>query len=159
MKDKPKPKRRFFRYSLRTLMIVVTVFCILLGTVVKRARDQRLAVEAILEMGGWVFYEYQVNDHTNRTIMKNGRQYTLERLGKLPPPGPAWLRWIIGDEYFTTVNLVGMRGSQFNDASLEAVKPLTDLKRLALYNTKITDEGLKKLQEALPNCNIFPLAP
>ena len=47
-------KRRFFRYSLRTLFLVVTVFCILMGTVVKRARDQRLVVAAIRAVGGAV---------------------------------------------------------------------------------------------------------
>ena len=31
----PKP-RRFFRYSLRTLMIVVTLFCMWLGIIEKR---------------------------------------------------------------------------------------------------------------------------
>ena len=33
------PKRRFFRYSLRTLMIVVKVFCIWLGIIANRARN------------------------------------------------------------------------------------------------------------------------
>ena len=152
MTDKPKPRRRWLQFSLRTLFVVVTVFCVWVGITAKRARDQKYAVETIQEMGGWVFYEHQIDDRTNMTITRNGRLY--DRGGIPARPGPAWLRRIIGDEYFTTVNLVGMRGPQFNDASLEVVKPLTDLKRLALYDTKITNEGLKKLQEALPNCKI-----
>jgi len=149
--DQSKP-RRFFRYSLRTLFVVVTVFCVWVGITAKRARDQKYAVETIREMGGWVFYEHQLDDRP-MTITINGKLY--DRGGIPARPGPAWLRQIIGDEYFTTVNLVGMRGPQFNDASLEVVKLLTDLKRLALYDTKITNEGLKKLQKALPNCKMI----
>ena len=35
------PKRRFFRYSLRTLMLVVTVFCIWMGITVATDIPQR----------------------------------------------------------------------------------------------------------------------
>ena len=57
--DQPKPRRRFFRYSLRTLMIVVTVFCVWVGVIAKAAREQRLAVEAILAIDdGTVWYEH-----------------------------------------------------------------------------------------------------
>ncbi len=40
-----RSRRRFFRYSLRTLFVVVTVFCVWMGITAKRARDQRLAQE------------------------------------------------------------------------------------------------------------------
>ena len=122
------PKRRFFRYSLRTLMIVVTVFCIWLGITAKRARDQRQALEAILAAGGMILYDYQ---RTNSD-----------------PPGPEWLRRIIGDEYFFTIGYVDFSGSKVNDASLAAVvKCLTSVKYLSLFSTEVTDAGLKNLKE------------
>ncbi len=155
-----QPRRRFFRYSLRTLMLVVTVFCIGLGSIgiqIKQARHQRQAVEAILATGGIILYEYQ---RTNSD-----------------PPGPEWLRRIIGDEYFFTIGYVDFSGSKVNNASLAAVvnflasvkylslfstevtdeglenlKELTNLRIVHIISTKITDEGMKDLHQALPNC-------
>ena len=43
--DQPKPRRRWLQFSLRTLFVVVTVFCVWMGLVTKAARDQRQAVE------------------------------------------------------------------------------------------------------------------
>ena len=64
----PHPRRRFFRYSLRTLFIVVTVFCILLGMIVKQARDQRLAMEVIQAAGGKISYEHQRTNSAPRGL-------------------------------------------------------------------------------------------
>src|SRR5262245_37651668 len=41
------PRRRRFRFSLRTLFVVVTVLCVLLGREVNRVQEQRRAVEMI----------------------------------------------------------------------------------------------------------------
>ncbi len=55
------PKRRFFRYSLRTLMLVVTVFCVWMGITANQARDQKQAVEVVLGLGGTVLYEHEID--------------------------------------------------------------------------------------------------
>ncbi len=45
--------------------------------------------------------------------------------------------------------------TKVTDAGLEHLKGLTSLKVLDLYyRTKITDEGVQKLQTALPKCRI-----
>jgi len=49
---------------------------------------------------------------------------------------------------------VDLRGTKVTDAGLVHLKELTNLHTLYLINTKVTDEGVKKLQTALPNCNI-----
>ncbi len=43
---------------------------------------------------------------------------------------------------------------QVKDAGLEHLKGLMQLKKLVLHDTKVTDKGVKRLQEALPNCKI-----
>ena len=187
MTDNPKHRRRWLQFSLRTMLIVVTVFCIWMAIATKQARDQRQAVEMILEVGGRVKYDHE-NDQSG-------------------PPGPEWLRRLIGDEYFFSVTSVDLTGLDISDDSLAAVKRFTDLGWLHLNNTQITDaglvhlkgltnlqtlflgntqisdaglehlkgltnigllylrnsrvteEGVKKIQRALPNCKIFRKAP
>jgi hypothetical protein len=60
--DPPKRKRRWFQFSLRSLMIftmVCAVACGWLGTRIEQKREEREAVEAILKDRGWVVYDYQ----------------------------------------------------------------------------------------------------
>ena len=79
MTDKPKPKRRWLQFSLRTMLLVVTVFCIWLGITAKRARDQKQAIATIMEMGGGIGFQHKV-DNTE-------------------PPGPEWLRRLIAKRH------------------------------------------------------------
>ncbi len=121
------PHRRFFRYSLRTLFVVVTVFCVFLGIPVRRALDQKHVAEAFRNLGGSlkISYEYQITQSA--------------------PPGPEWLRRLIGDDYFFTIVALELRGSNINDANLAAIKRLTDIRWLDIDATKITDDGLEHL--------------
>ncbi len=50
---------------------------------------------------------------------------------------------------------IDVRGSQVTDAELHYIIAVMSPKgRLRLDNSKITDEGVKRLQQALPNCKI-----
>lgn len=57
-KQQPKRKRRWLRYSIRTLLIVVTIFCVALGYWVNRANRQRDVVKWVEENGGSVTYDF-----------------------------------------------------------------------------------------------------
>ncbi len=46
------------------------------------------------------------------------------------PPGPAWLRKLLGDDLFVTMTLADFKCAPVNDAGLEPVKGLTDLQWL-----------------------------
>ena len=52
-----KPRRRWLQVSLRTLLILVTLLSIGLGTFVHRGERQRRAVAAAKEVGGMLFYD------------------------------------------------------------------------------------------------------
>ena len=41
-----------------------------------------------------------------------------------------------------------------NDSDLENVAPLKELRQLDISDTKVTADGVAKLQQALPNCKI-----
>lgn len=164
MTEQPKPKRRWFRFSLKTLMLVVVLLSLPLGWFAMkmvRAERQRQAVEAIEEAGGVVFYEY----HYKGGALTVGAK----------PSGPAWLRQLVGEDFFwEAVNvdfftkgyvaraddmvledvkgLTGLKGlvlscAPVTDAGLEQLKGLTALESLSLGRTQVTDSGLENLKE------------
>jgi len=122
-----------------------------------QAKKQKEAVETLLKKGGTVIYDYE-----------------LSPSGFIPgaiPPSPAWLRKLLGDDFFRTVPIVHLPGVKLTHADLESLKwikqiqtldlekaPVTDsgleqikglntINKLYLSNTKITDKGMKHLEE------------
>ena len=57
--DPPKGKRRWFQFSLRTLLVVVLLAGVGARQLVTKAHRQKAAVETILRDGGTVHYDYQ----------------------------------------------------------------------------------------------------
>jgi hypothetical protein len=47
-----------------------------------------------------------------------------------------------------------LNDTQVTDAGLECLKGLTELEWLNLKNTQVTNDGVNKLQRALPHCKI-----
>lgn len=170
------PKRRWFRFSLRTLLVVVLLLSLPLGwfaVKLRQAEKQRKAVEAIREARGRVVYDYELKDD--------------EFYVRPEPPGPAWLRRLVGDDFFADVvhilttdwpdpprqsgdvflgHVNGLRHLEslnlfvtpVTDAGMENLEGLTTLETLTLYGTQITDggvgniKGLSKL-ESLSFCD------
>ncbi|MBC8876727.1 MAG: hypothetical protein H8E44_45440 [Planctomycetes bacterium] len=54
----------------------------------------------------------------------------------------------------TDLKALGLARTNVTDAGLEKLKRLTKLTHLDLSATQVTNEGIKELQEALPNCKI-----
>lgn len=107
-----RPKRRFLRVSLRTLLLLLTAGCIWIGWKVDKAHKQRAAVAWVKETGGEAYYDYERNtDHPM-------------------PPGPAWLRELIGIDLLSDVTLVFVGDASARSNSVSDVTPLADLKNL-----------------------------
>jgi len=160
----PRPKRRWYQFRLRTLLLLVVLVSVGMSwfTVkLHRARRQRAAVQGILGSGGSVLYDYDYVDDGRVTL---GGQ----------PPGPAWLRETLGVDFFcdvktvlllsdagaehleglTSVEWVVLDGPGVTDAVLDRLKGASRLRHLILVDTSVTDEGVKELREALPDCKI-----
>lgn len=137
--------RRCFQYSLRSFLVVLTAFAIWLGVIVNRAREQRETVKIIEAMGGELYYDWQ-----SAGLDAVGNPIDLE------PCGPAWLRRIVGNELFQTVDTVTfpyMPDSKQADIlrMIPRLQRLRSLKRILVIGANSQDT-IDKLTVALPNC-------
>jgi internalin A len=174
MPDQPPPacRRRWFRISVRALILLVFVFAVWLGHAVHRARLQRDAVVAVERAGGAIRYDWQ---------FQNGRL-----IARATPRVPRWLVDFLGIDHFGNVVAVDLRGcghiidlsktwegesipcdtdqvlahvgnlgrledlclegSSVSDTGLERLEGLSRLRRLNLDYTRVTDAGLAHLR-------------
>ena len=124
---KPKRKRRWFRFSLKTFLVLVTLFCVLmafLGALVYRVNKQREAVQWVKEHGGEIYYDYQW-------------ELSEGVIDDPDPPGPDWLRDLIGIDYFADVVFVDFDDTEIED--IESLRELTQLQILNLKGTQVSD--------------------
>src|SRR5215471_13446031 len=99
-------KSRWFRFSLRTLLLLITALCVWLGIQVNAARRQRDAVAKLQKASGEIYYDYQMVPQGG--LMQSGVPPGIRLRDEVVfpdrlPPGPAWLRKLIGDDCFPTV--------------------------------------------------------
>ncbi len=159
----PKRKRRWYQFSLRSLMIFTAIIAVLfgwLGSKFEQKRRQCAATEAIVKAGGQLSYDYE------RVKGKPGYWQPAE------PFGPAWLRAILGDNFFSEVDLIYCISAAENlkefprlrslrlmswgitDEAVESVKTLKELRDLGLIDAKLSDAAVNELHLALPRCYI-----
>src|SRR5258708_40790 len=67
MNESPKPRRRWFSFSLRTMFIIVTLIAATFGVRVNQVQRERNAVEAIRSLGGFVLYDDDGTDPNSRS--------------------------------------------------------------------------------------------
>ncbi len=126
-----------FQFSIRALLLLVVVVAIpfsWLETEIQQARKQRVVVEWIVNLRGFAFYDYELDP-------------SGDPIPGAKPPGPAWLRNLLGDDLLANVAEVYLTNSNVGDADLEHLKGLTQLRFLDLGGTKVGDVGLEHLSE------------
>ncbi|HEV3164766.1 MAG TPA: hypothetical protein VGZ22_12125 [Isosphaeraceae bacterium] len=138
----PEPRRRRLAFSLRMLMLVILGIACWLGWITNKAREQRRAVEAIREYGGFVHFDYE---------MANGNLV----LGR-EPSAPRWLRMLVGDAYFQDVAWVSLvydssSGKRYetarsDDRILAELEHFPQLKYLLFQKGQATDAGLAHIR-------------
>jgi hypothetical protein len=136
----PRYKLRWYQYSLRSLFLVTLLASIGMSFVavrMQRAREQKALVAAIERTGGCVDYDYQVDGP--RTPGLNSQ-----------PPGPAWLRQVLGIDFFADV----VRADVDTDSAMKYLKGFPRLHTLALYRPEVTDAGMAYL-DGLPQLQAF----
>ncbi len=108
------PRKCSFRISLRTLAVLVTALCVVLGWKVRQVERQKEVVAWVEQQGniGRVWYDYELSDAGDLIVD-----------AKLP--GPQWLRDLVGVDYFATVT-----GVRFTEIEVADILPLADLQSL-----------------------------
>jgi hypothetical protein len=137
------PWRRFPRFSVRGLVVVVLVIGVGLGWIVRRVQMQREAVAAIRNGGGIVFYDWEwCNGLTNlSSLILDGTQVSDAGLAHL--------------HGLTNLGSLSLGGTQVSDAGLPHLTGLVRLSVLWLGDTRVTDAGIRKLKQALPSLTIY----
>jgi hypothetical protein len=129
--DSPKRKRRWSQFSLRSLMVLTLICAVASAWVarkIERKRKEREAVDAIVKLGGAVGFDYQRVDYGAK------------------PPGPVWLRTLLGENFFCEVSDVQVGGPEVTDADIINLKRFTELKSLCLPEARVSDAGLVNIK-------------
>jgi hypothetical protein len=136
--EPPKCNRRWFQFSLRTLLIVTVVVAVIaggLGRGIENDRRESEVVKAVTSIGGCVYYDYERSG--------GGWSFGPE------PNGPRWLRAIFGENFFSEVALVGLSDTIVTDTDLPAIE------KNMTHVPEISAAGVKHLKAALPNCQVL----
>jgi hypothetical protein len=122
--------RRFLRFSLRGLLVLVAVCSVWLGIVFHRAREQARAVAAIRAAHGYVVYDYQGGE--------SGPFATSEV--------PSWLLDNLGVDFFHNVTDVLFDRVPVNDDVLAAVSRLPEVRYLFFSSLDVTGQSLANIK-------------
>jgi len=159
-----KSRRRWLQFRLRTLLSFVALLCVPLAWFawkIDQKRQERAVIEELNRLGGEILYDWQ-GKRLGETWQHDMKPDSDE------PTGPTWLRWLLGDAFFSDVVYVallprqripvGYRGAWRYDPSrkdaapflkdddLRLVATFPKLEELNLSNTDIGDVGLAHLR-------------
>lgn len=162
---------RRLQFSLRTILIVVTLAAVWTGWAVSKVKRRQRAIAAVERLGGFIDYQHH---------WRNG-----EFLPNAQPRASPWLRLLFGERYAAEpveIQLFAgpaMRADLFTDAEAESISQFNELTWLVLMDTKLTDAGLRhfhrlkklgrldvegtsvtevgvaELKRALPHCRVY----
>ncbi len=120
----PRPSRRWLQFSLRALLVFVTLCalaCSWLAVKLRETQREEAAAAAIEKVGGTAAWDAKLS-------------------------GPAWLRSLLGEHVFGNVTNVVLHGDKLSDTALEPLYSLNHLQRLDLSFANITDADIEHLQ-------------
>jgi hypothetical protein len=128
----PKPRRRWFQFSLRTLLVgTVLLSCAFAfyKEIFYRVHQQRRLISKIEKIGGRVGYD----DPYRRAVER-----------KLDPPGSPFVRWLVGNDAYASVEHIDLRQSGATDKDLDTLTEFPKLNAVSIDN-RFTQNGLISL--------------
>jgi hypothetical protein len=144
--------RRWFRFSLSALLVAIALLSVWLASVSSGARRQKWAVDVLKGTGVQLVYDYQVG--SDGSPLPDAEQN---------PPGPAWLRNLVGIDYVANVvRASGWAEFQIHD---DTVGIFADLPALQIIvGAYLSETGLAMLERVTKLRQLdamvqFPLRP
>jgi Leucine-rich repeat (LRR) protein len=152
-----QPWRRYLRFSVRGLIVLVLVIAAGMGWIVRQARLQREAVAAIIKAGGSAYYESDFNTGSSRDQPSEWKKWLEECIGI------DYVDHVVNIDLSSRVNKADWRqaanrlgdlgqlrwlslmGSSVDDDVLAHLDGMQHLEVLLLQFTGITDAGLAHL--------------
>jgi hypothetical protein len=134
----PTAKLHWYQFRLRTLLF--GVFLVSLGMSwfavrMQRAREQEAAARELNKFeDAFIYYDCVVENRLGFGPEENNT-----------PRGPAWLRGLLGDDFFNDVTRVNLSGTETDD-DLKRLRAFPKLRHLLLQGTHVSDDGLKHLE-------------
>ncbi len=123
-----KPKRRWYQYTLRTLLALMTLAAMVLAawkTYIAPFQNQAQAMERLLVIPGMPGSAPEV---------------------RAEPALPGWLRWMPGSGSLVRVTFVKLEHTGVTDDDLSCLADLPHVERLYLAATGISDKGLQHVR-------------
>ena len=148
------------RFSIRTLQVLVLVSAVVLAISTHRIRSQNRVIEFVRSLDG----------HVWNVAFNDG--------GMILPDHPNWLPRFLEPVVPRSLNYIYLPDARVTDAELDIIVSFPNLEGLQISESKITDDGLRKLtrctglvelcledvgisdaallefQSAVPNCNV-----
>ena len=150
----PRPKRHWFRFRLRTLLIVVTLFVLVLAIIREPHLAQHRAAATLEARGANVVWEGSgpFQNVVRVTFPSRDAQRRMER--GLNAPQRIKMRLdmrVTSDDialirHFTQLRRLDLALVPFSDSDMVNLSRLNHLEKLDLSRKSITDDGLKHLQ-------------
>lgn len=114
----------------------------------KKAREQLEAVRWIESLEGEMHYDWDVDEQGIQLL-------------NAQPPGPEWLRDLLGDTFFSEVVDLSLSDDKHyrspghttsvTDEGAAHLECLTHLRTLCLFHTQVTDTGLQHIKNLQQN--------
>jgi hypothetical protein len=154
-----EPRLRWYQFSLRTLLILVALCalpCSWFATRIQRAERQRKAVEALFSRHPNIVINYgdTTAPATVRRLLGDGFFVDVEQIIVCGVPGFSDSDMVYFESFPGLTEMAFIGGDGITDAGLAHLMGLSKLQNLNLSGTKVTVEGVRKLQQAIPRCQI-----
>jgi hypothetical protein len=125
-----------FQFSIRSLLLLTITVAIpssWLAVEMQQGKRQKKAVEALIKLGGSLKYDFEIN--SSGDLIQGPLQ-----------PGPAWVRSLLGNDFFTSVVYVYLSGMTVTNADVEYLNELTQLNTLIIIRASFSDAEMSQLK-------------
>ncbi|PQO31116.1 hypothetical protein C5Y96_12220 [Blastopirellula marina] len=128
-----KPRRRWLRFGLRTMLAITALLCVLMAWVGRDLAVSYREAQIVQKIGGSAQYDYQYDGN--------------DFLTDASPPGPAFLRFCFGDHLYARVISVNVQRQVVDREMAEDIAKLDQLQSILFQSSSIEENSLEPLQE------------